>query len=200
MRGYSTTPDLSGAEPQEVPEWQAADAVGNFIEFWGFKRNHGRIWALLYLRGQALTAGELQEYLGLSKGGVSMMTRELERWGVIHRRRQSGTGVWRFEAETDFMAMVGRVMREREAMVVSRIKADLTQAHDQARASGADPELLDRMRRLVSLATLGEGAIKLFLRTAQINVASAVEILKIPLRMGTSKRGAVTPKTQRSSQ
>lgn len=196
MRGYSTTPDFSGADPQEAPECQAADAVGNFIEFWGFKRNHGRIWALLYLRAQALTAAELQEELGLSKGGVSMMTRELERWGVIHRRRQPGAGGWRFEAETDFMAMVGRVMREREALVVSRIKADLSAAREQARAAGAEPGLVDRMGRLVSLATLGEGAIKLFLRTAQVNVASAVEILKLPLRIRAGKRGTTTPTTR----
>ena len=95
MKGYSPTPGCSGQHPsavddQQTPECQAADAVGNFIEFWGFKRNHGRIWALLYLQGQPLTAAELQSRLGLSKGGVSMMTRELERWGVIHRRRPPG--------------------------------------------------------------------------------------------------------------
>lgn len=194
MRGYSTTPDFGGAETQEAPECQAADAVGNFIEFWGFKRNHGRIWALLYLRAQALTAAELQEQLGLSKGGVSMMTRELERWGVIHRRRQPGAGGWRFTAETDFMAMVGRVMREREALVVSRVRKDLAEAQARARAAGLLPELLDRMGRMVALATLAEGAIDLFLRTAQIDVTSAVEILKQPLRMTSKKISRMTSK------
>ena len=59
------------------------DAVGNVIEFWGFKRNQGRVWALLYLRGEPLTAGEIERELELSKGGVSMLLRDLERWGVI---------------------------------------------------------------------------------------------------------------------
>ena len=26
----------------------ALEAVGNVIEFWGFKRNQGRVWAYLY--------------------------------------------------------------------------------------------------------------------------------------------------------
>jgi len=30
-------------------ETTVLEAVGRMIEFWGFKRNHGRIWSLLFL-------------------------------------------------------------------------------------------------------------------------------------------------------
>ena len=43
--------------------WEAlvVDAVGSVIDFWKFKRNQGRVWALLYLRGRALSAAEILE-------------------------------------------------------------------------------------------------------------------------------------------
>src|SRR5437870_5171843 len=83
--------------PGTLEPWEAlvVDAVGNTIDFWRFKRNHGRVWALLYLRGRALSAAEIQEALGLSKGAVSMVTREIESWGVIHRARAPGDATWR---------------------------------------------------------------------------------------------------------
>src|SRR6267143_1127988 len=45
---------------------EAADAVGALMEFWGFKRVMGRIWALLYLRGDELSASELCDQLSIS--------------------------------------------------------------------------------------------------------------------------------------
>ncbi|HLM42374.1 MAG TPA: ArsR family transcriptional regulator [Myxococcaceae bacterium] len=84
MKGYLWTGGLEagrgeGSSNGRLAPWEAiaVDAVGNVIEFWGFKRNQGRVWALLYLRGEPLTAGEIERELDLSKGGVSMLLRDL---------------------------------------------------------------------------------------------------------------------------
>ena len=37
---------------------EVADAVGALMEFWGFKRVMGRVWTLLYLRGEPLSRRE----------------------------------------------------------------------------------------------------------------------------------------------
>ena len=56
-KGYSwsNAPRLAAPDASSggLPRWEAltTDAVGNVIEFWGFKHNQGRVWALLYLRG-----------------------------------------------------------------------------------------------------------------------------------------------------
>src|SRR5262245_20955249 len=119
MRGilWAHEPRRSPDKPSSgggLPRWEetAVDAVGNVIEFWGFKRNQGRVWALLYLRDTAMTAGELEKALGLSKGGVSMLLRDLERWGVILRGREPGSGAWMYRAETELLTMVRRVMEQ----------------------------------------------------------------------------------------
>jgi len=168
-------PSSEGPETGDLSPWEAitVDAVGNVIEFWGFKRNQGRVWALLYLRGTTLSAGGLEKALGLSKGAVSMLLRDLERWGVILRVREAGSVAWQYEAETDLIKMVGRVVEEREAAFLSRIRADLAEARRLALEEGrVPPEQLSRLDRMAALAEQTDRAIRLFLKTSQLDVAA----------------------------
>jgi DNA-binding transcriptional regulator GbsR (MarR family) len=175
-KGYSWSdaPRLGAPEPSAgLPRWEtlAIDAVGNVIEFWGFKHNQGRVWALLYLRGVSMTATQLEDELGLSKGAVSMLVRDLERWGVVLRIRQPGTGAWHYRAETDLVRMVSRVIQEREGAFITRIRADLEEARRLAAAGGAGRERLQRIERIATLATGAERALKVFLRTARLDLS-----------------------------
>ena len=158
-------------------DWESLiiDAVGNVIELWGFKANEGRVWALLYLRGRPHTAAQIGQALALSKGAVSMVTREMEQWGVLHRARE-GAGPWRFVAETDFLSMIGRVVETREARFVGRVKADLARAELLARGQ-ASPAQLERIARMRRLAELVERSVAVFLKTARFDVAGALGIL-----------------------
>jgi len=159
--------------------WESiiVDAVGNVIEFWQFKRNHGRVWALLYLRDRALPAADLQHALGLSKGAVSMLVRDLEHWSVIRRVRDPQDPHWRFEAEPDLLALVRHVVRQRELSLVTRVRADLERAEAEARAATADRATLQRIASMRLLAVLVEKAIAVFLSTARLDVGQALRTL-----------------------
>lgn len=161
----------------QVADWESLviDAVGNAIEFWGFKANEGRVWALLYLRARPFTAAEIGRTLGLSKGAVSMVTREMEQWGVIQRER-AGAHAWSFVAQTDFFAMIGRVVEAREARFITRVKSDLARAEEAARER-ASPEQLARIARLRRLAGFVEKAVGVFLKTARFDATGALSIL-----------------------
>ena len=93
---------------------KVADAVGALIEGWGFKRNMGRMWAVLYLEDHALSAAELGERLGLSTGAVSMLLAELLQWGIVKKAWVVGERREHYEPETSIWKMVSRVFRERE--------------------------------------------------------------------------------------
>ncbi|MCP3161880.1 GbsR/MarR family transcriptional regulator [Myxococcus qinghaiensis] len=184
--GSPSNPDAPVIEGRLAP-WEAiaVDAVGNVIEFWGFKRNQGRVWALLYLRGEPLTAGEIERELDLSKGGVSMLLRDLERWGVIQRVRLPQDTVWRYGAETDLVRMVRHVIEEREAGFVARIRADLAEARRLAEVAGQVPS--DRLERLEKMATLAEHverALRLFIKTSRLDVSGVLAVF----RDGASRR------------
>jgi HTH-type transcriptional regulator, glycine betaine synthesis regulator len=176
-KGYSwsNAPRLAAPDPSSggLPRWEAltTDAVGNVIEFWGFKHNQGRVWALLYLRGTAMSATQLEDELGLSKGAVSMLVRDLERWGVVLRIRQPGTGAWHYRAETDLVRMVSRVIQEREGAFIARIRADLEEARRLAANAGVGRERLGRLERIAALALGAERALRVFLRTARLDLS-----------------------------
>lgn len=189
MRGF-----LSHKEPKGAGgavrgfEPIAVDAAGEVVEFWGFKRNQGRVWALLYLRGRAHTAREIQADLGLSKGAVSMIVRDLERWGVLHRER--ARGAWTFGAEPGLMEMVARVLREREAVLVSRVRQDLDAAEKLARS---DPQSekgeIERLRRMRRLADLAYSALTVFLQTARLDARGFMSVLAAGI--GKTSKGAM---------
>ena len=176
MKGMIVRP---GEGPSRLAPWEAlvVDAVGSVIEFWGFKANHGRIWALLYLRDTSLSAATLQKELGLSKGAVSMVIRELEQWGVVNRVRVPGVDTWLFEAETNLNGMIRRVLSDREARFVSRIEADLREAERLARAArGVPPEVLQRVVRMRMLAHGVSEALAAFLATAKLDFRAMGDI------------------------
>lgn len=161
--------------------WEARviEAVGQVIDHWGFKFNQGRVWALLYLRDEPMQAAELQELLDLSKGAVSMITRELEAWGVVERTRRGPNGNWHYVANTDFMQMIGRVIRDRERPLIHRVRTDLSQAEDAARNEpGVPRDVLDRIARMRLLADFVDRALNAFMRTSQLDLRDVVGVLK----------------------
>ncbi|MFQ5770977.1 MAG: hypothetical protein ACE5HX_10610, partial [bacterium] len=61
----------------ETKKQRLAESVGEFIKYWGFKEIHGRIWVHIYLSQAPITAKDLTEKLGVTKGLISMMLSEL---------------------------------------------------------------------------------------------------------------------------
>ncbi|MCL2179281.1 MAG: transcriptional regulator [Proteobacteria bacterium] len=163
-----------------LEEWEgiAVDAVGDVIEFWGFKRNLGRVWALLYLYSQPLSAAEVRGALGLSKGGVSMLLGDLEHWKVVVRVRDKGEIAWRYRAETDVLKMARRVLEEREYILMKRVCSDFEQAKSLALALGDAPK--EKLERLANMAVLAERTAKLvqlLMKTPQLDLRSVFKAL-----------------------
>lgn len=174
MKGYLwTRAQPANATTKGTADWEAIaiDAVGSTIEFWGFKRNQGRVWALLYLRDVVLTAAEIEKELDLSKGGVSMLLRDLERWGVVLRVRSPQDASWRYKAETDLLKMARQVIEEREFAFIARIRADLEEAIRLAQSDSRTSKAgIARLQKMELLAESTEKALRLFLKTSKLDV------------------------------
>ncbi len=136
---------------------KVADAVGELIESWGFKRNMGRLWTVLYLEDHPLTAADLQERLGLSSGAVSMLLAELLQWGAVKKSWVVGDRREHFEPETSIWKMVSRVFRERELRWIQTAKEAFTEAQDELEPSrDARRKLIaERVAGLVQLSQVG---------------------------------------------
>jgi DNA-binding transcriptional regulator GbsR (MarR family) len=196
MKGFLSAAEHAGPAGADLPalaNWEAiaVDAVGSCIEFWGFKRNQGRVWALLYLRNVPMSAGQIERELSLSKGAVSMLIRDLERWSVIQRARAPGEAAWQYRAETDLLKMVSRVIEERESRFLERIRADIAEAIRLAKETGAvTAERLSRLNRMADLAEQTDRALKLFIKTARLDVGGMFGVFRDAVRSGARKRPA----------
>ncbi|MFW6066758.1 MAG: GbsR/MarR family transcriptional regulator [Myxococcota bacterium] len=163
-----------------------SDAIGRLMEFWGFKRNMGRIWTILFLSEAPLSAKELQERLRLSAGSVSMTLKELQRWGVVQRVWIQGERRDYFAPEGNLWKMVSRVLNERERaeilQAIERMEEALDFLHGKARS--ADPversraELQrERIRQLLELAHLGRRLLEALVETGRVDVRALGRIL-----------------------
>lgn len=186
MRSYTYRPPDDDKILSELPRYEelAVNAVAHVIEFWGFKRNHGRIWCLLYLRGEPMSSADLQEALDLSKGAVSMIVRDLQEWGVAHRIRIKKSKARHFLAEVDFLKMLRRVLRDRELEMVERVRDDLKDALYFARDDEQVEEaVLKRLRAMVRLADMIFDALNFFLKTLRLDFTEADEVLDAAQRL-----------------
>src|SRR5512138_3016368 len=158
----------------------AADAVGALMELWGFRRQLGRIWAVLFLSERPLAAPELCDRLHISTGLLSMSLAELRRWGVVRSVEIPGDRKEHFEPETNVWKLVARVLREREKRAVEGALAAFERALAEVRAALADvdPEVKAvarfKARRLELLADLSRAALnvlKLLVDSARVDAA-----------------------------
>ncbi|HYQ80512.1 MAG TPA: MarR family transcriptional regulator [Anaeromyxobacteraceae bacterium] len=161
-------------------ELRVADAVGALMELWGFRRQLGRIWAVLFLSDRPLNAPELCERLGISTGLLSMSLSELRRWGVVHGVSVPGDRKEHYRAETDVWRMVRRVLAERERTAVEGALAAFESALAEARGAlrDLDPRVkraarhqVERLSQLVALTRGALGMLRVLLETARLDLS-----------------------------
>jgi HTH-type transcriptional regulator, glycine betaine synthesis regulator len=153
-----------------------SDAIGRLMVLWGFKRNMGRVWTLLYLSNEPLTAFVLRERLQLSAGAISLTMNELARWGVVHKVWRQGDRHDYYEAESSLWKMISRVLRERELSEVDHTIEALEDAlASLSRRAGADANRSQtqrlRIEQLLELARLGRSMLDALINHARMDAS-----------------------------
>src|SRR5262245_57035685 len=182
----SKSRDNESSETEAAPSaddelWESerivSDAIGRLMVLWGFKRNMGRVWTLLYLSNDPLTAFVLRERLQLSAGAISMTLNELARWGVVHKVFRQGDRHDYFEAESSLWKMISRVLRERE---LSEVVLAIEAFEDGLAALGRrgdDPMAprvrvqSERIQQLLELARLGKTMLDAVIDNARLDAS-----------------------------
>jgi DNA-binding transcriptional regulator GbsR (MarR family) len=148
------------------------DAVGQFIEWWGFKAIHGRIWVLLALRGEPLPQSEIAELLGVSRSLVSTAIGELVDYRLVRAATDHRNAP--YEATMDVWSTITDVLRAREWMIVERVRmaleAAVSEAESRCRCGEAIGYDLQRLRLLLRMTELAQMLLRMLiaLGTAQV--------------------------------
>ncbi len=161
-----------------------SNSIGRLIEFWGFKRNMGRLWSILYLSGRPHSAPELQDKLQLSAGAVSMTLNELMRWGVVRKVWIQGERRDHYEAEGNFWKMISRVFNERERVEVLDAIDIMEDAIQFLNEKSKDPASRERaqfqearVRELLDLARFGKQLLDTLIKDAKVDGSPLMTVL-----------------------
>ncbi len=132
----------------------ACDAAGAFIEYWGFKAIHGRVWTLVAISRAPLSQTEVAERLGVSRSLVSQAVADLESRGLL---RQAGEGRKApLQAVWDVWPVIADVLRKREWQMLDEARLSLEAALEEAELSPAGDIDPGRVRVLLSMTEIAQ--------------------------------------------
>jgi len=170
-----------------------ADAVGALMELWGFRRQLGRVWGVLFLSDRPLCAPDLCDRLQISTGLLSMSLAELRRWGVVRPVEVAGDRKEHYQAETNVWKLVTRVLREREMEAVRGALATFDRALAELRAALADVDpavkaqarfKARRLEQLVELSRAALNVLRILVDSARADVGPLKAISEALSRRG----------------
>ncbi|MEL7368531.1 MAG: winged helix-turn-helix transcriptional regulator [Myxococcota bacterium] len=138
------------------------DAVGAYIEAWGFRSIHGRVWALLAMRKAPLSQIEIAEMLGVSRSLVSLAVSELSSYGLVRASGEHrGAPI---EACLDVWPTITDVIRSREWMLIERsrlaLEAIIAEVEHRQRQGESTPYDVARIRLLLTMAEFAQTTLR----------------------------------------
>ena len=123
------------------------NGIGDFIEYWGFKKVHGKIWAIIFLSNKPVNAKDIMQQLNISKALVSMSLKELMEYDVIMacQEKQSTN---RYVSNPNLLNVIVNVLLSREAKMLLQIKNSCELLELQNEHNDNDIISNDRLKKL----------------------------------------------------
>jgi DNA-binding transcriptional regulator GbsR (MarR family) len=146
-----------------VPE--LVDRIGDFFQAFGYKRNVGRIWAVLYLSPRSLDQTELAAILGLSSGLISTGLREIETIGAIQAEVRPGCRRVQYSAERRLLRVVATILTQRDLAAVLALRTAVGAARAALPPSATWAQ--ERLARMDDVTHFYEGLATLVVRLAR---------------------------------
>ncbi len=87
---------------------------GSMGPFWGVPPMTARVYGWLLAQPEPQTADRIVEGLSMSRGAVSMATRELRDWGLIHATREPGSRRTAYSPENDLEKAIRNIVQTRK--------------------------------------------------------------------------------------
>ena len=153
----------------KVVRQQFVQGMGEISRFWSFSPVMGRMYGLLYLSNEPLTADAIGEALAISKGNVSMNLRNLDRWGMIRKTRKKGDRKEYYEAQPNFIKIVVNILSERRNREFDRSLSIVGECLEQINGIGKGKEVIFVRDRLLHM--------KQFFRTLDASVMTLLKLV-----------------------
>ena len=133
-----------------------ADEIGQFIQYWGFKSIHGKIWTHIYLAQEPIDAAELMARLKISKSLVSITIADLLQYNVIIQSGKSSRDTCVYVANLNIKDVIIEVLKQRELKMMRKLDQEFAEAIESCRATAsnlADLKKLEALGQMIAMAT-----------------------------------------------
>ena len=157
---------------------ELAEGVGSFIEYWGFKKIHGRIWTLIFLAEQPVDANYLIQHLCVSKSLVSMSINDLLVYKVI-LESSTKKSTLHYEANPDISGVITDVLLAREAKMLLSIKNSCELVRRTPKEKISDFVSEKRIKKLEQMVSVADKALKTLITFKQLNFKELSNTLNI---------------------
>jgi len=105
--------------PKEISH--LADLIGEFIQYWGFKKIHGEIWTHIWLAKTPIDSTTLVKRLGVSKALVSLAIKDLLQYEVITTCAENDRRKILLLPNKDIQTVITNVLKKRETELFKKI-------------------------------------------------------------------------------
>lgn len=134
---------------------KVAEAIGGFIQYWGFRNIHGRIWAVVFLSPKPISTLEIMDRLSVSKGLLSGAINELLEYKLILKvAKKEVHGRYAYVASENIGSIVFETLKTRELLLIEHNYRALTKLSAHSPASleqiGVSAEKARVLRQLTS--------------------------------------------------
>lgn len=141
---------------EQIKLKQLSTHIGHFIRYWGFRKVHGEIWAIVYLAKSPMSGIEIGTLLNVSKALTSPALKELESEGLIRQIKSENSKTKRYEAEEDVTKIIRGVLNRREKPMINKIqKCYQDLSHQSSDVEELSIERLQKMGMMIQLAQVG---------------------------------------------
>lgn len=148
------------AKHRFIQQWGALGSA------WGISRTMAQIQAVLLLSPEPMTADDLMEELGISRGNVSMSLKSLIDWGVATKEFKAGERKEYFKAEKDIYRVATQVAherRKRELEPVLHMLESIKDMDDQEVSKSKREEMKKVGSNILDLAKKSDSLLKKFI-------------------------------------
>lgn len=160
--------------------FQLEDSVGQFMQYWGFKKIHGRIWTHLYLSSEPLDTEELMQRLKVSKGLMSLAMRDLVHYEVIQQTATGKHGTVFYTANEDLQNVIFNVLKTREKKMLQLSQSWLEKLNKIKPAELKKQAMsLERIQSALELTTSAKEILELFLGQSECDSSEIFSTLSV---------------------
>ena len=147
-----------------------AEQIGNFIEYWGFKKIHGQIWTHIYLSPTPLSALELIERLKVSKALISLAMKDLIHYRLLVQTAESLDRKNKFyTASPNVFEAIRFVLETRELKMMNQVQTEFGLLKNFPASKDSDIVDEAKLKRLGLMIRGGDSALKNVMKLAAIS-------------------------------